>query len=140
MMHHKKGFTMIELLVVATILAVLAAGAMVSYSSVNVKSRNSKRLSDLEQLRSALEMFRADSGNYVIGTWTNLSALTGPNYIDKLPTDPKSGYTYYYSSANPGSTYFICAIVEGSSIPAGSCPAATCPVNSPPYNYCVKNP
>ena len=49
-----QGFTLIEVLVAATILAVLAAGAIVSYTSVNQKSRDSRRMSDVEQVRSYL--------------------------------------------------------------------------------------
>ena len=134
MIHHKKGFTMIELLVVATILAVLAAAAMVSYSSVNIKSRDSKRLSDLEQVRSALEMYRADNGNYLIGSWSDLSALKTDGYIDKLPVDPKNVNPYTYTSDATGATYSMCADIEG---PPPANPSCTC---SSPYDYCVKNP
>jgi general secretion pathway protein G len=138
MIQQKKGFTLIELLVVGTILAVIAAGAVVSYASVNVKSRDSKRMSDVEQVRSALEMYRADYGSYIVGAWgVALPTLKAGNYIDKTPIDPKTGYTYYYNSGT-GSVYNICSQVEGPTPASQACVAnTTC---GSPYNYCVKNP
>jgi len=60
------GFTLIEVLVTATIIAVLTAAAAVSYSSVNKRSRDARRKSDIEQLRAALEQSRSDNGYYVM--------------------------------------------------------------------------
>ena len=58
------GFTMIELLVAATILSILAAIGLVSFNSANVRARDGKRKADLEQARSALELYRSDVGYY----------------------------------------------------------------------------
>jgi general secretion pathway protein G len=139
--HNRSGFTLIELLVVATILAVLAAGALVSYASVNQRSRDSKRMSDLEQLRSALEMSRADTGSYITGSGiipSTLGDLVSLGYIDKLPRDPKqSGWTEYSYISATGATYNICARTESIPVNQSCDAAATCGSN---YNYCVKNP
>ena len=67
-----KGFTLIEILVVATIIGLLASGAIVSYQQLLKQSRDAKRKTDLEQVRAALEMYRSNEDTYPVGTWSNL--------------------------------------------------------------------
>jgi len=67
-----KGFTLIEILVVATIIGLLASGAIVSYQQLSKQSRDAKRKTDLEQVRAALEMYRSNEDTYPVGTWSNL--------------------------------------------------------------------
>lgn len=62
------GFTLIELLISVSIIAILISIAVVQYSSVNKRSRDGKRKADLEQIRTALEMYRADKGEYPCGS------------------------------------------------------------------------
>ena len=52
-----KGFTFVEIMVTAAIIAVLAAVGMVSYENANKKVRDGRRKADLEQIRVALEMY-----------------------------------------------------------------------------------
>jgi prepilin-type N-terminal cleavage/methylation domain-containing protein len=104
-----KAFTMVELLVVATVIALLAAIGAISYSSFMKQSRDSKRKSDLEKIRSALEMYRSDNDYYP----GSLPTLTP--YIPVTPSDPKSGYTYNYCPVGvaPNYTnYSICSYLE----------------------------
>jgi len=127
------GFTLIELLVATTIIAVLIAIGTVSYSSVNRKSRDTKRKSDIEQVRAALEMFRADNGNYPVD---ENELLTG-SYIPKIPVDPKNvEYLYTSCGTAPCYSYTIQTTLEGYSTPF---PDNTC-TPTDPYNYCMKNP
>lgn len=113
-----EGFTLVEILVVATIIALLAAVAAVSYSSLSKSSRDAKRKADLEQVRAAIEIYRSnnDSSSYPTGDWTALgTALIGPpKYIESMPSDPVSSkYNYYYSGSV--SDYTIGAYLESSS-------------------------
>jgi type II secretory pathway pseudopilin PulG len=73
----KVGFTMIELLVVATIIIVLSAVGLVSYRKAGESSRNAKRKADLEIVRQSLVLFRADNGYYptAISLYNEDSAL-----------------------------------------------------------------
>jgi general secretion pathway protein G len=137
MTSNKKAFTLIELLVATTIIAVLIAIGTVSYSSVSRKSRDSKRRSDVEQIRASLEMYRADNGNYP----ANESDLVSLSYIPKIPVDPKN-VSYLYTPTNLASGvyygYTIQSTLEGYTAPAVP-PENTCtPTGS--YNYCMKNP
>ena len=63
--HKRNGFSLIELMVSTTVIAILTVIGVVSYSSVNKRSRDVKRKSDIEQIRSALEMYRSDYGYYL---------------------------------------------------------------------------
>jgi prepilin-type N-terminal cleavage/methylation domain-containing protein len=63
-MNKSKGFTFIELLVVITIMAVIFAAGIVSYTTISKNSRDARRMSDLEAIRQALEMCRSIDGVY----------------------------------------------------------------------------
>ncbi|KKU82985.1 hypothetical protein A2973_03060 [Candidatus Gottesmanbacteria bacterium RIFCSPLOWO2_01_FULL_49_10] len=148
----KKGFTLIEVLVAATIIAVLVAIGMVSYGNINKRSRDSKRKSDLEQVRSALEMYRSDNNAYPavntggFATAANLNTgnpATGlvSAYTPSIPTDPTSSQTYRFRAiAVSGSyvSYCLCGKLETECL-STSC--TTCTVSLPvECNYGVKNP
>jgi len=132
----KRGFTLIELLVATTIILLLTSVGVVTYQSAQKKGRDSKRKSDLEQFRAALEMYRSDNELYPIGQWSAaLVALNNGGYLSTAPQDPKS-YSYYYNSA-AGYSYDLCAYLEtGGADDCGSnCGSA--PDNC---NYKVTNP
>ena len=108
----QKGFSLIELIVVITIIALISVAGMVSYSGTNKKSRDARRVADLEKMRIALEMIRQ------VGTTYPASAGSlAPNYIQALPIDPKSGDSYSYQQTNGGYGYSIGATLEGSTDP-----------------------
>jgi len=65
------GFTIIELFVVIVILLILAALIALTYSGVQVKNRNSRRQSDINNLQAQLEAHYAATNKYP--TLTNLS-------------------------------------------------------------------
>ncbi|MBI3963654.1 MAG: type II secretion system protein [Candidatus Kerfeldbacteria bacterium] len=54
---NKKGFTLVELLVVIAIIGLLATLAFVSLNSARAKARDAKRVSDVRQIQSALELY-----------------------------------------------------------------------------------
>jgi len=100
-----KGFTFVELLVSITIIAVLAAIGAVSYSSTSQRSRDTKRLADVESIRSALELYRSEQGEYPALQPGGLGCLTstkiedvgsGIIYLNPIPTDPRNDATYCY--------------------------------------------
>lgn len=120
----KKGFTLIELLVVIAIISILIAVGSISYTRAVQLSRDSRRKTDLEQIRQALETYRSE--NYSYPATGSLSALE-PNYITDIPTDPKQGtgsYTYTYTRSST-TTYTLCAELENFATDA---------------TYCVANP
>lgn len=147
-MRNNRGFTLLEVLVSATIIAVLTVIGVVSYSSVNKRSRDVKRKSDLEQIRSALEMFRSDNttnpGEYPgagTGSFTNASNLSSDlvnTYMPAIPSDPDSDASYFYQAIDTGGLYTgycICAHLETLQSTESTCASlnASC-------NYGLKNP
>lgn len=128
-----KGFTLIEILVVVTIISLLTSAAVVSYTQLGKQSRDSKRKADIEQIRAALEMYRSnDSSSYYYTSsfndyCTSFPGLSG--YIGSMPSDPKTGY--YYRCNISTTNYTIGAYLETTSTGScGSCGTSNC-------NYCV---
>lgn len=110
-MKKNQAFTLIEVLVAATIIAVLTSIGVVSYQRANRHSRNSRRKSDLEQIRSALEMYRADEDEYPSFGCTAVSnSLIPADYMADIPTDPKTGNAYQYKETANG--YCVSARME----------------------------
>lgn len=60
----KKGFTLIELLVVIAIIGLLSTLAVVALNSARAKSRDAKRIADVKQMQTALELYFNDAGSY----------------------------------------------------------------------------
>jgi general secretion pathway protein G len=117
------GFTMIELLVVATIIIVLSAIGLVSYRTANIKARDGKRKGDLEQVRSALELYRSDEGtypahspasnaNYLLMITDLKSSPGGNSYLSADIDDPVNSDPNVYTYTSDGSTYQVCATLE----------------------------
>jgi general secretion pathway protein G len=109
---HYSGFTLVEILVSATIIGLLTTIGITGFQAITKSGRDALRKSDLEQMRSALEVFKSENGVYPTGTAACQLALpTG--YINKIPTDPKlPTYKYCYVwDANP-LNYTLCAHLE----------------------------
>ncbi len=122
---NKKGFTLIELLIVVAIIGLLSTLAVVSLGSARVKARDSKRLADLKQIQTALELFYTDQNTYPTGSGLTLGGTSAAclnatgfttagctsAYMGAVPADPKSPGTYSYTAAS--SSYSIVAALEG---------------------------
>lgn len=142
----KKGFTLIELLVALTIIGLLVGFSLVSYQGSRKTARDAKRKADLEQIRSALEMYRTDCGRYPVGNLKSGDNIScgGTTYL-QIPPDPLGGRQYIYSGN--GTIYIICAgletntsvLNECSSLVAFGLVCQTTPVANV-CSYSVKNP
>lgn len=87
---NQKGFTLIELLVVIAIIGLLASVVLLALGSARQKSRDAKRLADVRQMTSALELYFNDAGGYP-STIASLSTIANPGataYIGSIPTYP----------------------------------------------------
>ncbi len=94
----RKAFTLIELIVVITIIAVLSVVGMVSFSGINMKSRDARRIQDLQKIAAALEIFRQAD---ISKSYPTTTASLVPNYLQVMPTDPKTKANYPYNRVNP---------------------------------------
>lgn len=146
-----KGFTLIELLVVISIIGLMASIALVSLNSSRIKGRDARRLSDMRQIQTALEMYSDTNGRYPdsdyagCGGWdtpgnnTFINILKTSSLIASDPKDPKaddscSNYRYYrynagdYSCDVTKGAYYVLGIVdmEGSGNPHPQSPGWSC--------------
>jgi len=125
---NKKGFTLIELLVVIAIIGLLSTLAVVALGSAREKARDSKRLSDLKQTQTALELYYTDnngyptasdvtlgSGNYACLNSAGFDATNCADpYMGQVPADPTGTGVYVYTyDSSASSTYSITATLEG---------------------------
>ena len=79
----QRGFSLIELLVVVTIIGILAAAAIVNVRTAQRKARESALKDNLFQMRKAIDNFYADKQRFP----SDLNELT-PNYLRAVPKDP----------------------------------------------------
>lgn len=79
-----KGFTLVELLVVLSILALLLTLAVPKYFTSIEKAKDATLKQDLNTLRESLDKYYADNGKYP----NTLDDLIEHKYIRKLPVDP----------------------------------------------------
>lgn len=79
----RRGFTLIELIVVITIIGILAAIAVVQVRNAQRKAQETALADDLHELRKAIDNFYADKQRYP----SDLNELV-PNYLRKIPSDP----------------------------------------------------
>ena len=93
------GFTMIELLVVLSLIVILATMGMTQYRNSVVHAKEAVLKQDLFQMRDAIDQYYADKGQYP----TTLDALASEGYLRKLPEDPftKSSTTWQTVPAEP---------------------------------------
>ncbi len=112
-----KGFTLIELLVVIAIIAILSTVVMAGLNQARSKSRDARRLSDMKQMQTALNLYYDSCGGYPsfesdvpiaspgndadqLGQETSLGcsgSTTLGTFIGTMPTNPSPGgkdYTY----------------------------------------------
>jgi uncharacterized protein (TIGR02145 family)/prepilin-type N-terminal cleavage/methylation domain-containing protein len=122
----KSAFTLIELLVVIAIIGILSTLAVVALQNARSKARDSKRIADVKQIQTALELYFNDNGSYPTSV-TSTIATSGIVYIASVPTAPTpadgscSTTTNAYTYTSNGSTYTIsfCLGSQTSNLPAG---------------------
>jgi general secretion pathway protein G len=140
----KKGFTLIEIIVTISIIALLAAAGVVSYASLNRNSRDAKRRADLEQVRAAIEMYKSTNDVYppavAFGLGNNIcdpvGCSPGHTYLMNVPQDPDpaGNRRYYYNYSAATTEYTIGAALEQS---VGSCPGGLNCGSGTNCTYCL---
>ena len=103
-MNPQKGFTLIELLVVVAIIGMLISIILVGMGTARQKSRDARRLSDMQQIMSGLALyFSAASGYPDAALWNNLQTSSGTlecngTVFFKVPNDPNPSEDYIYAT------------------------------------------
>lgn len=149
----RKGFTLLEVLVVVVIVAVIFAAMAFALGGARSNARDERRRADLAAIASGLEKYRADCGDYpttsqyngvaaggdLTGDGSTPACTTSSVYIDGKPEDPeRPARVYAYTAGATGRSYSLCASLEQPPSPpadtsaCGSCGTAC--------NYIVVNP
>ena len=95
----ERGFTMIELLVVMTLIVILATMGMTQYKTSQVYAREAVLKEDLFRMRDAIDQYYADKGQYP----STIDALVSDGYLRKVPEDPftKTSSSWQTGPAEP---------------------------------------
>lgn len=138
------GFTLVELLITVSIIAVLLAAFVNVMLGVQRGSRDSKRKVDLKTVQSALEQYRADQHFYP-ASLTPGETLQSPDgsktYLKVIPSDPSLsvGYNNYcYDRLTGSQRYELSANLESAPLNNPPCPGYTCSGRC--YNFQVTSP
>ena len=141
---NKNGFTLFELLVSISIIAIMTALASVAFSGAQKKARDSRRVQDLKLIQVAAEQYYSQNTytyptTYTAGTaWTPSGSTTA--ILESFPTDPKNVTPYVYgcspASACTPTGYCLCVGVENTSNGNSS---GNCTFTTGGAYFCVKN-
>ncbi|MCX6740882.1 MAG: prepilin-type N-terminal cleavage/methylation domain-containing protein [Candidatus Parcubacteria bacterium] len=130
----KRAFTLVELLTVVAIIGLLSAFAVVAVRGALVKGRDTRRIADVKNMGTAIEMYFSDNSSYPVVTDANgVSSSQGIcleqssqfatvmlTYMRNIPQDPGyinttyPEYCYWYHTTGNGSQYKISARMESS--------------------------
>lgn len=96
-----KGFTLVELLVVIAIIGVLATLLLLQLGVARAKARDTKRIADVNQLRTSVELFFDDNGGCYPTAITqasgNLTKYLSSGVVPADPLDPTHLYQYAFT-------------------------------------------
>jgi prepilin-type N-terminal cleavage/methylation domain-containing protein len=119
----QKAFTLIELLVVVAIIGLLVSVIAVGFGNVRLRSRDSKRLSDMQQVKVGLDLYYSTASGYPDeAIWDSGYVTCNGQQFMQIPKDPQTGLAYEYFTDNPaaggtcGATwknYYVRFVTEG---------------------------
>lgn len=120
-MEYEKGFTLVELMIVVSIMGILATIAAPSYQSSLIRAKETVLRQDLFTLRELLDHHRADQGKYP----PSLDGLVSAGYLRAIPKDPFTNSSRSWQEINEPTEGGIFDVYSGSDLVG---------INGTPYN------
>lgn len=110
------GFTLLELLVVISIIGLLVAISVAAFSVAQKRTRDARRTGDMKAMQEAMEQYYAANNSYPLtnsgGCTTLVNNIGASFWPGKKLVDPKNVNPYLYSCTTTASTYCLCADLE----------------------------
>ena len=147
---NRTGFTLIEMLVVITVIAILIGVSYGSFIALSRRARDDKRKADLALIRGAIGMYYSQHSIYPNSseipfgcnstspfTDAAQAASTTNTYMQSIPFDPKCPDNQYHYEPLGTNSYILGARLENTNTTESLCPgiyscgALTC-------NYCLR--
>jgi len=121
---NKQGFTLIELLVVVAIIGLLSTLSIVALNNARARARDARRVADIKQIQTALELYYNDNSSYPTGSSLGSSIVSSTTppviYMAQVPTAPlpadcsaDNTYTYNGSASTYTLTYCVGSATGG---------------------------
>ncbi len=107
-MNNKKGFTLVEMLVVIAIIAILSSIFLVGLGGFRKQAYDTRRISDVQKIQTFLELYYNQNRFYP----DNLATLSN---LGTLPKDPIGGADYFYSLCFGNQVYVVGATLDQTS-------------------------
>lgn len=116
----RRGFTLLEILIVIAVFGLLATLAVLSLNSARASLRDAQRISDVSILRAGLGQYWLEKATYPVSDGMNLGEpgsgsdklsnagfvaaedVSTPVYLERVPTGPKVNEYYQYRGGPSG--------------------------------------
>ena len=112
--HNRKGFTLLELMIVIVILGLLATIIMPKILNRPEQARYTKAMVEIKIIESALAFFKTDTGRFpttsegllaLVSNSGNIKNYNSDGYLDKVPLDPWGNQYIYICPSMHGKYY-----------------------------------
>jgi len=135
----KNGFTLLEILVVISIIGILVALGTTAFSTAQRKSRDARRKADVKAIQNGFEQYYSRENTYPT-TLTEANDIT--IFPAGLPEDPKLfvGHPDYYMTLS-ADAFCVCSLLEstaGNAVAFPNVGDTSCSYGSGDY-YCLSN-
>lgn len=125
--HSQKAFTLLEILVVISIMGILIALGTAAFITAQKKGRDARRQSDVKAIQEGFEQFYAKNGSYPTDT---ADAETETEIFPSgLPSDPKNVDDNIYTIGTDADGFCVCALLESGSGNSSDVPDAGTPTD-----------
>ncbi len=112
----RRAFTLVEILLVMTIIAILAALVIPKMVGRSEQARNTAARADISSIKTALDAFEVDNGFYpksiqdLVTVPSNAKNWHGP-YLEKVPSDPwGNAYAYSYPGKHNANSFDLSSV------------------------------